>query len=95
VENPRENQCRSIPTAGSITPPNPQGREFYQVVFGIGAMHGLAIVSQSFLREPLRVADNLGAFRPRVTVAVERYAFDAHLAAAFFSAVRRGIFVEP
>jgi hypothetical protein len=26
---------------------------------------------------------------------VERHAFDAQLAAAFFSAVRRGIFVEP
>jgi hypothetical protein len=31
----------------------------------------------------------------RAKVAVERYAFDAQLAAAFFSAVRRGIFVEP
>ena len=42
-------------------------------------MHRLAVVAQSFLREPLRVADGLGAFRPSVSIAVERNAFEAKL----------------
>ena len=45
-------------------------------------MHGLAVVAQSHLREPLRVAASLGAFRPGVAVAVERHALDSKLAAA-------------
>jgi len=42
-------------------------------------MHGLAVVAQSLLREPFRVADGLGAFRPGVAVAVERDAFATDL----------------
>ena len=45
-------------------------------------MHGLAVVPQSLLREPFRVADRLGSFRPCVAVAVKRDASNAQLAAA-------------
>ena len=34
-----------------------QGRNFHQRAFGIGAMHGLAIVTQGFLGEALRVCE--------------------------------------
>ena len=42
-----------------------QRRNFHQGPLRIGAMHGLAVVPQSLLREPFRVADYLCAFPPR------------------------------
>jgi hypothetical protein len=39
-----------------------QGRQFYQGVFGIGARHGLAVVAQSFLRDPFRVCKAIADF---------------------------------
>ena len=43
-----------------------QRRDFHQGAFGVGAMHGLAVVPQSLLREPFRVAQRLCTFRPGV-----------------------------
>src|ERR1700722_15310120 len=40
-------------------------------------MHGFAVVSESFLREPLRVAARLGPLRPRIPIRVKGDAFDA------------------
>ena len=45
-------------------------------------MDGLAVVSQSLLREPFRVAHYLCAFRPGIAVAVQGHAGNAKLAAA-------------
>ena len=59
-----------------------QRRNFHQGPFRVGAMHGLAVVPQSLLREPFRVANGLGTFRPSVAVAVQRHAVNAKLPAA-------------
>ena len=55
---------------------------FSSGAFGIGAMHGLAVVPQSLLGESFRVAAGLGTFRPSVAVAVQSNAGDAKLAAS-------------
>ena len=40
-------------------------------------MDGLAVVAEGFLREPFGITGGLCPFRPCVTVAVQRHAFDA------------------
>src|SRR5687767_12303829 len=54
-----------------------QRRQNDSRTFRIVARPRLAIVSQSDLRPPLRVACLLRAFRPRIAVAVQGHAFDA------------------
>jgi len=44
-----------------------QGWDLHQGPFRVGAMHGLAVVSQRFLREAFRVAIGFGAFSPRIS----------------------------
>ena len=55
-------------------------------------MNGLAVVSQCLLREPFWHPDGLGAFRPSVAVAVQRYAdnpkLTAHLKSPDFFGVK-------
>ncbi len=51
--------------------------DFHQRSFCVGAMHRLAVVSQSLLREPFRIANCLCPFRPGVAVAVQRHALNA------------------
>src|ERR1017187_7826754 len=43
---------------------------------GVSPVNGVAVVSQRFLREPLRVADGLGTFGPSVAVGMQRHALD-------------------
>ena len=54
-----------------------QRRQRHLRVLRIRPMHGLAVVTQGQLREPFGIADDLRAFRPRVTVAVQRHALNA------------------
>jgi hypothetical protein len=58
-----------------------QRRNFHQGPFRVGAMHGLAVVSQCLLRKAFRHSARLGPFRPSVAVAVQRHADNAKLAA--------------
>ena len=51
---------------------------------GVGAVNGLAVVSERFLRESLWVTALLGAFRPSITVRMQRDAQDAQTHAAAF-----------
>ncbi len=43
----------------------------------VGAMHRFAVMAQRFLRKPLRITGHLRAFSPRITIRMERHAFDA------------------
>jgi len=54
-----------------------QRRQFHLGLASVGAMHRLAVVTERFLRELLRVATLLGALRPCIAIRVKRDAFDA------------------
>ena len=45
-------------------------------------MHGLAVVTERFLREPFRIAALFGALRPRVAIGMQRDALEFETLAA-------------
>ena len=64
-------------------------RQFHFGLARIRPRHGLAVVAQIFLREPFGITGGLRPFRPRITVAVQRHAFDFEADAALANSVAR------